>query len=263
MLPNKYAPTAMALSLVVLCPTVLAAADWQTAMTSSDWDGSIGAGAFYAPDYLGSDDYKTRGLPNLNLSYGDRFYLNIRDGLGWNFINRDSWSLSTFIGYVDGRDNEDDLSDLDKVEGGAAIGLRLALEDGPFKYSASVKTPFTGDVDGYQLTLKGSWRTPLTENLFLSAGPGLTYSSERWTESMFGISESESARSGLTAYDVDNGYLRVRFGGAMTYSLSADWSLTGLAGVAYLTGEAKDSPIVADIGDPVQGFGGLLMNYRF
>ena len=243
MLRNKYAPTAMALSLVVLSPTVFAAADWQNAMTSPDWDGSIGAGAFYAPDYLGSDDYETRGLPNLNLSYDDRFYLN--------------------IGYVGGRDNEDDLSNLDKVDSGAAIGLRVALEDGPFNYSASVKTPVTGDVDGYQLTLKGSWRTPLTENLFLSAGPGLIYSSERWTESKFGISEAESARSGLSAYDVDKGYLRIRFGGAMTYRLSADWSLTGLAGVAYLTGEAKDSPIVADIGDHVQGFGGLLMNYRF
>lgn len=263
MLRNKYAPTAMALSLVVLSPTVFAAADWQNAMTSPDWDGSIGAGAFYAPDYLGSDDYETRGLPNLNLSYDDRFYLNIRDGLGWNFINYGAWSLSTYIGYVGGRDNEDDLSDLDKVDSGAAIGLRVALEDGPFNYSASVKTPVTGDVDGYQLTLKGSWRTPLTENLFLSAGPGLIYSSERWTESKFGISEAESARSGLSAYDVDKGYLRIRFGGAMTYRLSADWSLTGLAGVAYLTGEAKDSPIVADIGDHVQGFGGLLMNYRF
>lgn len=143
MLRNKYAPTAMALSLVVLSPTVFAAADWQNAMTSPDWDGSIGAGAFYAPDYLGSDDYETRGLPNLNLSYDDRFYLNIRDGLGWNFINYGAWSLSTYIGYVGGRDNEDDLSNLDKVDSGAAIGLRVALEDGPFNYSASVKTPVT------------------------------------------------------------------------------------------------------------------------
>ena len=42
-----------------------------------------------------------------------------------------------------GRDNEDDLSNLDKVDSGAAIGLRVALEDGPFNYSASVKTPVT------------------------------------------------------------------------------------------------------------------------
>lgn len=255
--------TSVSLSLATFCSTAFAVSDWQDAMTSSDWDGSIGAGAFYAPDYLGSDDYEASGWPNLNLRYGDRFYLNVRDGLGWNFINQGPWQVSTFIGYIAGRDNEDDLSELDKVDSGATLGLRITREDGPYEYSASVRTPLTGDVDGYQLSLRGSWRTPLTENLFLSAGPGLTYSSERWTDDMFGISAPESARSGLAPYDADEGYLRLRFGGALTYSLTSNWSVTGLAGISYLTGEAKSSPIVQDIGDEIQRFGGVLVNYRF
>ncbi|WBU40872.1 MULTISPECIES: MipA/OmpV family protein [Marinobacter] len=260
---RKFVPTTLALSLAAVSADAFAAADGQNAMTSSDWDGSIGVGAFYAPDYLGSDDYETRALPNLNLRYGDRFFLNIRDGLGLNVINREDWRLSAFIGYIAGRDNEGDLRELDKVDSGAAVGLRLTLMDGAFSYNVSIKTPVTGDVEGYQISLRSAWRAPLAENIFLSLGPGLTYSSERWTEERFGISDAESARSGLDAYDADKGYLRLRFGGALTYSLSTDWSLTGLAGLIYLTGEAKDSPIVKDIGDEVQGFGGVSVNYRF
>lgn len=66
------------------------------------WDASLGAGVLYAPDYLGSDDYETRVWPTINVSYGDRFYFNIRDGLGWNLIRHGNWKLSPFIGYIPG-----------------------------------------------------------------------------------------------------------------------------------------------------------------
>ncbi|WP_150995407.1 MULTISPECIES: MipA/OmpV family protein [Marinobacter] len=45
--------------------------------------------------------------------------------------------------------------------------------------------------------------------------------------------------------------------------MSPSWSLTGIVGMTYLTGDAKDSPIVEDIGSATQAFGGALINYRF
>ncbi|SET92078.1 outer membrane protein [Marinobacter segnicrescens] len=255
--------TLVTLSLSAVSATAVADSEWQSAMTGADWDGSIGAGAFYAPDYLGSDDYETHALPNINLRYGERFYLNIRDGLGWNLLNQNDWQLSTFLGYVGGRDNEGDIEALDEVDSGAALGLRLRYQAGPFDHSASVRTPVTGDVDGYQIKLRSSWRTPVSDNLSLSVGPGLTYSSKQWTEDLFNISAVESARSGLPRFSADSGYLRARLGGALTYRMTPSWSLTGLAGVAYLTGEAEDSPIVDDVGNATQAFGGALINYRF
>lgn len=49
---------------------------------------------------------------------------------------------------------------------------------GPINYSASVRTPITGDVDGYQVNLRSTWRAPLSDKLSLSVGPGLTYRSK-------------------------------------------------------------------------------------
>jgi len=53
---------------------------------------------------------------------------------------------------------------------------------GPINYSASVRTPITGDVDGYQVNLRSTWRAPLSDKLSLSVGPGLTYSSKQCTK---------------------------------------------------------------------------------
>jgi len=52
-------------------------------VAGEEWETSLGAGALYAPDYLGSDDYETRALPILRLSYGDRFYFNLTFAMGW------------------------------------------------------------------------------------------------------------------------------------------------------------------------------------
>ena len=226
------------------------------------WDASLGAGVLYAPDYLGSDDYETRVWPTINVSDGDRFYFNIRDGLGWNLVRHGNWKLSPFIGYIPGRDNDEDLERLDKIDGGAIAGLRVAYNHDAWLYSAAVQSPFTGDVDGYQVVLKARWRNQFSDQWFASLGPNLTYSSDDWTDDRFGISDTESARSGLASYSPD-GYARYGLTGSLTYSLSAQWSVTATAGVSQLTGDAEDSPIVSDIGEATQAYTGVFMSYRF
>ncbi|BCB07253.1 hypothetical protein HHSLTHF2_11430 [Vreelandella venusta] len=79
------------------------------------WEGSIGAGVTYSPDYLGSDDYETQAWPVLNLTYGDQLSINVRDGIEWHAIRSGNWTASPFIGYTFGRDNKGDISRFEKV----------------------------------------------------------------------------------------------------------------------------------------------------
>ncbi|HCW90097.1 MAG TPA: MipA/OmpV family protein [Marinobacter sp.] len=255
MLSKRGKACSLATSLYLLVFTAPSVAGEQ-------WETSVGAGAIYAPDYLGSDDYETRPWPVLRLSYGDRFYFNVRDGLVWNAIRQGSWQISPFIGYTPGRDNEDDLERLEKVDGGALAGLRIAYTKDAWSYSATAQTPFTGDVDGYQLALKAQWEDRLSEQWSASFGPKLTYSSEDWTEDMFGISPGESVRSGLRAYSPD-GYFRFGLTGSLGYQLTEQWSVAAIAGVSQLTGDAKDSPIVDELGDATQAYTGLFTSYSF
>ncbi|MEX2516281.1 MAG: MipA/OmpV family protein [Gammaproteobacteria bacterium] len=223
----------------------------------------IGAGAIYAPDYLGSDDYETRAWPTINLTYGDRFYLSSLGGLGWNAIRQGNWRVSPFISYTPGRDNDGDLNRLDKVDGGAAAGVRVVYTNDSWTYSGDAQTPFSGDMDGYQLSLKARWKGRLSKHWSASIGPSLTYSSTDWTKDMFGISSRENVRSGLSAFNPGDGYFRIGLGGTLSYWLTPDWSITGLASVSRLTGDAKDSPIVVDIGDATQAYAGVFVSYRF
>lgn len=232
-------------------------------LAQESWKGSIGGGVIHAPNYLGSDDYESEAWPVLNLRYGERFYFNLRDGFGWNIVREGNWRVSPFIGYILGRDNEDDLRRLDDVDGGATAGLRVAYLDNAWVYSAAAQTPLSGDVDGYQLKLKAHWHGRLSEQWSASFGPTLTYSSDNWTQDIFGISSRESARSGLDAYEPSDGYFRAGIGGSLSYWLTPEWSVTAMAGVTRLTGDAEDSPIVDDIGNATQAYTGAFVSYRF
>ncbi|GAA3711027.1 MipA/OmpV family protein [Oceanisphaera sediminis] len=245
-------------SLATLAPLLAVPAQAQYT-----WSGSLGASAVMAPDYLGSDDYKARVLPDLNVRYGDLFYLNWRDGLGWNLIQQQDWSLSPFIGYQPGRDNTGDLSRFDQVDGGLSGGVRVSYQPGSWRYSLQAETPLTGDVDGYQLTARAGWREKVAPNLRASFGPSLVYSSKEWTQDMFGVTAADAARSGLSRYRPDQGYLRLGLSGSLNYRFAPDWSITGLAGITRLTGDAKDSPIVSQAGEATQALAGAVLSYHF
>ncbi|KPQ18704.1 MULTISPECIES: MipA/OmpV family protein [unclassified Halomonas] len=247
---------------------------WRTAALSTllmiasgsamaQWEGSVGAGVFSVPEYLGSDENETRVWPSGSITYGDTFYASVRDGIGFNLLRQGDWEVSPFISYLSGRDNDGELRGLDEVDDGAAVGLRARYSNGPWGLEAATKTPLGGDVDGYAADLKASWRTMLSEQMAFTIGPELTYSSDDWTDDMFGISPAESARSGLAVYRPNDGYFSYGLTSSLSYYLSRDWSVTGLLGVSRLTGDAADSPIVDDVGDETQVMGGALINYHF
>ncbi|MFP3440925.1 MipA/OmpV family protein, partial [Pantoea sp. SIMBA_133] len=116
------------------CFTPWLAAAFSIALTApalgDSWEGSIGAGVTYSPDYLGSDDYDTRAWPVLNLTYGDQLSINVRNGIEWHAVRNGNWTASPFIGYTFGRDNKGDISQFEKVDAGATLGLRVSYQQG-------------------------------------------------------------------------------------------------------------------------------------
>lgn len=245
-------------TLAILAPLFAA-----PALAQSAWNGSIGIGATVAPDYLGSNDYKSRMLPDFNIKYGDLAYLNWRDGLGINLVQAQDWTLSPFIGYHVGRKNTGDLSNFDKVDDGLTAGVKLAYRPNQWAYSLKAETPFTGDVDGYKVTLRADWRNQIAPKWYVGVSPSLAYYSSAWTQDLFNVSAADSARSGIKQYDADAGFWRVGLAGSVTYQFASAWSLTGIAGIVQLTGDAKDSSIVSQVGDATQTLTGVVLSYQF
>lgn len=230
---------------------------------AENWEGSIGAGVIYAPDYLGSDDYDTRFWPSIHLNYGDVLSINPRSGIEWHALRNNGWTVSPFVGYTFGRDNKGDISAFEEVDGGATLGVRVGYAHQAWHYSVAASTPVTGDVDGAEFEAAAGWRTPLSERLFFALSPSVHYSNEKWTESMFGVSAQDSLRSGIAPYNPDGGYWRLRVSSSLTYALTPEWSATGFVGTSYLTGNAADSPIVDELGSEWQTITGVSLNYNF
>jgi outer membrane protein len=49
----------------------------------------------------------------------------------------------------------------------------------------------------------------------------------------------------------------------VTYSFASGFSITGLASVTQLLGDASDSPVTDDEGSATQLLGGAILNYNF
>lgn len=243
----------------------LAIAGFTTGSTAlaAQWEGTIGAGAIYTPNYLGSDDYEWNAFPGFEATYDDTFFVSMRNGIGWNIVNQNGWQVAPFIGYTFGRDDTGDIDDLDKVDGGATGGLRISYQGNDWRYSASAETPFTGDIDGYRLALKANQVTRFGERTVVTFGPSIAYTSADWTDDLFSVSPAESARSGINAYEPDDGFFAIGADASLSYYLTRQWSVTGIVGVSMLTGDASDSPIVNDHGSDMQWRTGAFINYHF
>jgi outer membrane protein len=78
--------------------------------------------------------------------------------------------------------------------------------------------------------------------------------------SYFGIDAADAAASGLDEFNADEGFKDVNL---LSYRFLERWSLAVIGTYARLLGDAEDSPVVDDVGDANQFFGGALINYRF
>jgi MipA family protein len=233
---------------------------------------TLGAGAGVAPDYEGSDYYQAVPLWNLNVSnlYHPKTYVQVFGPLlRSNFIPDDHWRLGVAGQFIKKRDNvhNDRVDDLKSVDASAMLGLV-----GGYDFLADPQRDLVLEVEGRQdvandngflATIRGVYRARLAESLGMVAFVGSTWADDDYMSSYFGIDAADAAASGLDQFNADEGFKDVNFGGALSYRFLERWSVAGVATYARLLNDAKDSPIVDDVGDANQFFGGALINYQF
>jgi MipA family protein len=231
---------------------------------SDDWRVTIGGGALYRPDYLGSDEYEVLPLPLFDLRYRDRFFLSTRDGLGANLLDNPNLRAGPVLKYRHRRDQDDNhaLRGLGDVDAAGEAGGFVHYDLRPFSAGAEVRQGFGGH-DGVVGDFFVAWSTLLGGRTRITAGPNLTLGSSDFTDTYFSISGSQAARSGLRAYDADGMFMSYGLGATVTYRLSDAWSVGGFAGIDRLAGDAADSPLVEDAGSATQARVGLSIGYSF
>lgn len=222
---------------------------------------SIGGGAIYAPTYLGSDNYETDPIPLFDLRYADRFFLSTRDGLGANLAPSGSnWRAGPVLKYRAARDQDDDaaLRGMGDVDAAGEAGGYVHYDLRPFTIGAELRQGFGGH-EGAIGDLFVTWSTKLSDSLMLTVGPKATMASRDFTETYFGVTPGQSARTGYRAYAPDGAFMSYGLGASLRYRVNDYLSLGGFAGIDRIAGDAADSPLVDQAGSPTQARLGLTL----
>ncbi len=207
----------------------------------------LGAAVAYAPRYEGSDEYKARGLPLINYRNG-RFFAGTLGGIGYNFSPSPDWSYGPLLSYRFGRDQDDSdrLRGLGDVDGGADLGGFVRWNLRPFFLHATVRKGIGGNVSGTTAKFGAGYAISLSPSDRLVFDASVDWADAAVMQAYFGVTPTQSARSGLGVYKANAGVRRYAIGVVWTQSYSPQWFSTVGVTAWRLGHEAAASPITVD-----------------
>lgn len=237
---------------------------------ASKWSVLVGAGGAYAPDYEGSDDYEIQPLPFVSIVYDDFIFIQ-GPSLGLNLINfegpfgEDRIKAGPIARYGFGRDEDDNnaLDGLGDIDDSIEVGGFVNYEVGIWSAGLAVVQDVGGGHEGLLAEATTGIAVPLTDQLRSSLEASASWADSSYMDTYFGISSSQSAKSGLQRFDADAGFKDVAITLGLDYMFTESIGLSGRAQYKRLIGDAADSPIVDDEGSEDQFFTGLFLTYRF
>jgi outer membrane protein len=235
----------------------------------SPWRFVVGAGVVNMPKFPGASGTKWELVPSVSVNY-DRFFIGANPDAGsllslGAYLYRDSnWRIGAAVTYdfIDPRNESDDsrLQGLGDVKRTAHAELFGVYTWDFIAARASVLTDIAGNDRGTVATFDLLGRYQPIPQLTLTAGPGLTWGSDKYNETYFGVTPEQSARSGLPSYSAGSGLNQLRFSVNGVYRIAKRWNAGASVSLAWLRGDATDSPITEKTSQITYG---LFVNYIF
>jgi outer membrane protein len=206
--------------------------------------GTIGAGVEASPAYFGSNETEM-GVDFIGRFVYIRFPKGFKICSGHAVGFRTGFGLRGSARYIRKRESSDysEINGLDDVpwtfEGGLGIGYEQKNYRvfGDVRYGIIGSNAWVGDLgaDAIAYPIQG---------LTVTLGPRLNFGSDNYMDAYFGISGSESTKSGLAQYDPSSGLYSGGILLTARYLINERWGVEGEAAWERLLDDASDSPIV-------------------
>lgn len=222
-----------------------------SASQASEYVYTFGMGYYHAAKYSGSDEGSDTVIPLFRLQKGN-YFIDSLDGIGISAEFENGFYFSQALGYSTGRSDSDASwkAGSEKLRGMGKI--RAALNS-----STTLGWHLSRDV-----AVEGTLHAPLTDSQGLSYQAGISYrlfagtmdtlvlssnadfGDARHNNLFYGVSGSQSRRSGYNRYSAGGGLYSVNAGLNWTHIFGEHW--WSYADVTYqrLTHHVADSPIV-------------------
>jgi len=219
---------------------------------TTEWRFTLGAGVVDMPTFPGADSRKTEVVPLASANHG-RFFIGANPdaasflSLGGYLVRDAQWRVGLAVTYdfVEPRAESDDvrLQGLGDVDRTTHAELFAVYTVGWASLRGSVLSDIGGNQRGATATFDALGILPINPKWILTFGPGLTWASDQYMRTYFGVDGQQSAASGLPMYRPGSGLSNVRVSAGSSYRPNAHWSIGANVAAAWLQGDADDSPI--------------------
>jgi outer membrane scaffolding protein for murein synthesis (MipA/OmpV family) len=224
---------------------------------SGNWDITLGAGIAGVPKYPGAKDYHAQPLPLVSVTYRNTFFFG-PSGLGMNAINWNGFRAGPVLGFQGGRNQSDDphLKGLGDIQPSLTAGMFASYRMGPFEVGGTVRQAVVHTNNGLVGRVQLDYLRPIIANkLALDVGPEIDLGDSQYERSWFGISSTQSARSGLPAFAPGGGVTDVGGHLIFNYRYSEHILFRAFGDVREFVGDARNSPIVQSKTQTIIGIG--------
>jgi outer membrane scaffolding protein for murein synthesis (MipA/OmpV family) len=232
---------------------------------SSYWKFGFGAGLGYSPKFEGSSDYKGRLLPIIDVTYKDTFFINTSRGAGINVYNQNGLKAGPFFTLNFGRDEKDAsyLAGSGDVDIALESGVFIEQELDPLLLMWSARyASFNTGHGGVVSDASVVYRMAFAPHINATFGGTVSWASDRYMESFFGVNANHAFVSNLREYEAKAGFKDVGVDAGLQYIVDEQVSVVLNSSLKKLVDNAASSPIVKE-GDDWQFFGGAGILYYF
>ena len=210
-----------------------------------------GVGSAIQPVYDGSQAYRVRGGPVINVQFKDIAFISTGDGIGYNVVHKRGLQLGVSIAYDLGRKERDDYTNLtgigDKTVSAVPklFGAWVVSQKFPLVIRSDIRQllrPGGGSIAdlGAYFPLPGC-----SSRLAMFFGPSITIANRRYLQDLYGVTNQESATSRHAAYSIKHsGVEATGLGFSATWTLSRHYLVNVNAAINHLGHLATDSPLV-------------------
>lgn len=249
--------TALALCfLSALSPAVMAQADAVGSADSTEptdqWRFSVGLGAVHQPKYLGSKGTKVTPFPMFSAARGSYFigavpFTSIPMGVGAFLLKNETWSVGVGVGHplqdLRQESDADELKGLGDIKAGAQGVVFAVYNNSWMRARGYVLTDLASKDQGTRIALDLDGKYQATPQLLLTAGPGITWMDDDYSQTFFGINAQQSRHAGRAIYHANSGVNLLRFNVAANYKIDTNWTLNARYSALKLRSDAEKSPL--------------------
>lgn len=227
---------------------------------------SVRAGVRYAPDYMGSNDYKAWFTGAVVLSRHDATpdpFGAPDDGVSLGLIGKGPLTAGVAGRWRSSRDNDHDLRGFDEIDGTVEAGVFVNWWPADWmRVRAEARHGFGGH-DSWVGDFGADVVARAGDRWEFTAGPRLGWGDASFTRKYFEVTPIEASRSplGLQPYSPSGASWSPGAIVSAKYRINPQWSLESIGSYRRVTGDAADSPIVADLGSRDQFSVSLSVRY--